>query len=43
MPAPTAVTEAKKLLVAAAVAVALAEPGPALRLTLKPPATSGDT
>ncbi|KAM9260125.1 uncharacterized protein C6orf136 homolog [Morus bassanus] len=43
MPAPTAVTEAKKLLVAAAVAVALAEPGPALRLTLKPPAASGDT
>ncbi|XP_056181960.1 LOW QUALITY PROTEIN: uncharacterized protein C6orf136 homolog [Falco biarmicus] len=43
MPAPTAVTEAKKLLVAAAVAVALAEPGPALRLALKPSATSGDT
>ncbi|XP_075581412.1 uncharacterized protein C6orf136 homolog [Pelecanus crispus] len=43
MPAPTAVPEAKKLLVAAAVAVALAEPGPALRLTLKPPAASGDT
>ncbi|CAM9107664.1 unnamed protein product [Bubo scandiacus] len=43
MPAPTAVTEAKKLLVAAAVAVALAEPGPALRLALKPSATSGAT
>ncbi|XP_075594525.1 uncharacterized protein C6orf136 homolog isoform X1 [Balearica regulorum gibbericeps] len=43
MPAPTAMTEAKKLLVAAAVAVALAEPGPVLRLALKPSATSGDT
>ncbi|XP_074423870.1 uncharacterized protein C6orf136 homolog [Larus michahellis] len=43
MPAPTAMTEDKKLLVAAAVAVALAEPGPALQLALKPPATSGAT
>ncbi|KAF1426195.1 hypothetical protein FQV23_0001386, partial [Spheniscus humboldti] len=41
MPAPPAVTEAKKLLVAAVAAVALAEPGPALRLALKPPAASG--
>ncbi|XP_069738031.1 uncharacterized protein C6orf136 homolog [Phaenicophaeus curvirostris] len=42
MPAPTALPEPKKLLVAAAVTVvALAEPG--VRLALKPPATSGDT
>ncbi|XP_050173899.1 uncharacterized protein C6orf136 homolog isoform X2 [Myiozetetes cayanensis] len=43
MPAPTAVPEAKKLLVAAAVAVAVADPAPALRLLLRPEATSGDT
>ncbi|XP_053907947.1 uncharacterized protein C6orf136 homolog [Cuculus canorus] len=41
MPAPTALPEPKKLLVAAAVTVALAEPG--VRLALKPSATSGDT
>lgn len=41
MPAPTAMPEAKKLLVAAAVA-ALAAPGPALRLALKPSATAGN-
>ncbi|XP_055553946.1 LOW QUALITY PROTEIN: uncharacterized protein C6orf136 homolog [Falco cherrug] len=43
MPAPTAVTEAKKLLWQRRWAVALAEPGPALHLALKPSATSGDT
>ncbi|XP_071880972.1 uncharacterized protein C6orf136 homolog isoform X2 [Anas platyrhynchos] len=43
MPAPPAVTEPKKLLVAAAVALAVAESGsgPALNLTLKPPGASG--
>ncbi|XP_064330104.1 uncharacterized protein C6orf136 homolog [Phalacrocorax carbo] len=40
MPAPTAVAEAKKLLVAAA-AAALGEPGGAFRLSLKPPPRPG--